>query len=174
MLTTTPATAAIFFAAWTPGCYQHSCDLQIITQKPSACPLLIQGLVQWFGDKRFNTSISGSIRLSPLSRGCIDETNELRFSESAQMCSAKQQREAQRAKCTAKDANSSAWLLRKQALWVVRNGHRHHWTRWWQKITQCTLSVCAWYWEEQNFCVFILNFNMIQLLYSQSLIRNEV
>lgn len=75
-------------------------------------------------DERFDTPTPGSFRLSPLSRGCIDKTNELRFSESAQMCHAKKQLEAQRAKFAAKDTNDSAWLLWKQLLWVVRNGCR--------------------------------------------------
>lgn len=62
-------------------------------------------------DETFDTPTPGSLRLSPLSRGCINKTNDLRVSESAQMRYAKKQVEAQRAKFAAKDTNDSAWLL---------------------------------------------------------------
>lgn len=134
----------IFF--WQHG--HPAATSRVVTSKLShkshqLVPCWSRGWCNGLRDKKFNTAISGSLRLSPLSRGCIDKTNELRFSESAQMCSAKQQCEAQRAKRTARDANSSAWLLWKQALWVVRNGCRHHLNV--VMITQYTSSVCAWY-----------------------------
>lgn len=62
-------------------------------------------------DKRVNISTPGSLPLSPLSRGCVDKTNDPRPSESAQMHYAKKQLEAQRAKFAAKDTNDSDWLL---------------------------------------------------------------
>jgi len=62
-------------------------------------------------DERFDTPTPGSLQLGPLSRGCINTTNDPRFSESAQMCYAEKQLEAQRAKFAAKDTNDSAWLL---------------------------------------------------------------
>lgn len=115
-------------------------------------------------DERFDIPTAGSLRLSPLSRGCIDKTDELRFSESAQMRYAKKQLEAQRAKFTAKDTHDSAWLLWKQLLWMVRNGFRHRRAWQWWKIIQYAPSVCAWYGEEQNFCIFFPHFCKVQLL----------